>query len=168
MNIIHTERVCLRELQIYDAENFFQLNADEEVLRYTGDVAFASVQDAELFLQNYSHYQDYGFGRWAVINKETEEFLGWCGLKYSPEKDEVDVGFRLFRKFWGLGYATESAKACLDYGFKKLNLKRIVGRAMKENWASIRVLEKMGMNGVQDFYQNEKLWCLYEIKNPQK
>lgn len=165
MKTIETERTYLRELHVNDAKDFYQLNADEEVLRYTGDVAFPSIRDAELFLQNYSHYQNYGFGRWAVIDKKTDNFLGWCGLKYTPEKDEVDIGFRFYRKYWGFGYATESAKVCLAYGFEKFNLQRIVGRAMSENSASIRVLEKIGMHWIEKFSQEEKVWFLYEIKN---
>lgn len=165
MKTIETERTYLRELHVNDAKDFYQLNADEDVLRYTGDVAFPSIRDAELFLQNYSHYQNYGFGRWAVIDKKTDNFLGWCGLKYTPEKDEVDIGFRFYRKYWGFGYATESAKVCLAYGFEKFNLQRIVGRAMSENSASIRVLEKIGMHWIENFSQEEKVWFLYEIKN---
>src|SRR5690606_7313539 len=80
---------------------------------------------------------------WAVINKETGEFLGWCGLKL--DGNETDIGFRFFEKFWNKGYATESAKACLDYGFNDLRLNEIIGRAMKENTASIKVLEKIGL-----------------------
>jgi [ribosomal protein S5]-alanine N-acetyltransferase len=115
------------------------------VVRYTGDAPFSSVEDAFNFLINYDHYNLYGFGRWAVIHKSDSEFAGWCGLKYTPERDEHDIGFRFFKKHWNKGFATESAKACLDYGFRRLGLKTIVGRAMKANTASINVLQKTGM-----------------------
>lgn len=139
--IIETNRLYLRELSIADAENFYLLNADEDVIKYTGDKAFESINEAKSFLENYNLYQEYGYGRWAVIAKSNEEFLGWCGLKYSPEIDEVDIGFRFFKRHWNKGYATESAKACIEYGFENLNLKTIVGRAMEANVASIKVLE---------------------------
>ncbi|MBG6234049.1 RimJ/RimL family protein N-acetyltransferase [Pedobacter sp. CAN_A7] len=70
------------------------------------------------------------------------EFLGWCGLKYDEHLNETDIGFRFFEDYWNKGYATESAKACLTYGFKKLGLKIIVGRAMADNIASIKDIEK--------------------------
>ncbi len=129
MRIIETERLYLREMALSDAENAYLLNLDPEVTKYTGDIAFESVNAAKHFLENYNHYTKYGFGRWAVINKNDEGFLGWCGLKYSPDTNEYDIGFRLFRNSWNKGYATEAARACLQYGFEKLKINKIVGCA---------------------------------------
>ncbi|MEE9432574.1 MAG: GNAT family N-acetyltransferase [Melioribacteraceae bacterium] len=143
--ILETNRLVLREFENSDAENMFELNSDREVIKYTGDKPFESIKQAKYFLSNYSDYKKNGFGRWAVIEKETNNFIGWCGLK-SNEDSFVDIGFRFLRRFWGKGYATESAKACLDYGFQKLNLNEIVGRANKENNQSICVLEKIDMS----------------------
>ena len=162
--IIETNRLYLRELSVADAENFYLLNADEDVIKYTGDKAFESINEAKSFLENYNPYQEYGYGRWAVIAKSNEEFLGWCGLKYSPEIDEVDIGFRFFKRHWSKGYATESAKACIEYGFENLNLKTIVGRAMEANVASIKVLEKLGMSYVKHFTFHLHDGVLYQIK----
>lgn len=146
--ILETTRCYLRELTIDDAQHFFDLNADEDVIKYTGDKAFESVESAHQFLADYNPYQEHGYGRWAVINKNTNEFLGWCGLKYSTELNEVDLGFRFHKKYWNQGFATETAKACLDYGFNQLHLSKIVGRAMEANSASVKVLEKIGMTFV--------------------
>ncbi|SKB97949.1 Protein N-acetyltransferase, RimJ/RimL family [Soonwooa buanensis] len=143
--ILETSRFFLRELNTNDAESFFALNANPNVLKYTGDKAFNHIDDARDFLQNYKEYEKYGFGRWAIISKSNQEFVGWCGLKFHPETDEVDLGFRIFEEFWNQGIATETAKACLDYGFSVLKLQNIIGRAMSENKASISVLEKCGM-----------------------
>lgn len=162
--IIETNRLYLRELSVADDENFYLLNADEDVIKYTGDKAFDTVIEAKSFLENYNPYQEYGYGRWAVIAKSNEEFLGWCGLKYSPEIDEVDIGFRFFKKHWNKGFASESAKACIEYGFEKLNLKTIVGRAMEANVASIKVLEKLGMTFVGKFEFHLHDGVLYQIK----
>jgi ribosomal-protein-alanine N-acetyltransferase len=150
-NILETPRLYLREFRLKDAEDFYQLNEDPEVVRYTGDRPFKNVEEALHFLKGYTHYCQYGFGRWAVIRREDEGWLGWCGLKYTPGLDEVDLGFRFFRKYWGQGYATETAKACLNYGMQELKLTEIVGRAMKANKASIRVMEKIGMLYWKDF-----------------
>lgn len=145
MIIFETPRLLLREMTPEDAENAYILNLDPEVLRYTGDDPFESVEEAREFLEKYESYEKYGFGRWAVILKETGEYLGWCGLKYTPELDEFDIGYRLMKKFWGKGYATEAAEACLNLGFNQFGMKTIVGRAMPENEASVRVLEKIGL-----------------------
>ncbi|MEM9548395.1 MAG: GNAT family N-acetyltransferase [Bacteroidota bacterium] len=142
--ITETKRLILRELNLSDSIHFFKLNSNPEVLKYTGDSPFSSISDAESFLKNYSDYKINGFGRWAVIEKESGDFLGWCGLKLN-EENFIDLGFRFFEKYWGKGYATESAKASLAVGFLDLNINEIIGRAAVDNKASIRVLEKIGM-----------------------
>lgn len=144
-HILETDRLILRQFKEEDAHAFFELNSDPEVIRYTGDEAFENLQAARAFILAYEPYKRDGFGRWAVELKATNEFVGFCGLRLL-ESGEVDLGFRFHRKHWGQGYATESAKACLSYGFNKLNLKRIIGRAALENKASIAVLEKIGMS----------------------
>lgn len=146
--LFDSERLMFRPFELKDARDFFELNQDLEVLKYTGDQAFASVDEARVFLENYNQYELYGMGRWAVIRKTDNAFLGWCGLKYRPEQETVDLGYRLKKAYWGEGYATEAAQACLKYGFETLQLKRIIARAMKENKASIRVMEKVGMSYV--------------------
>ncbi len=127
-----------------DAEVFFVLNSNPEVLRYTGDNALASVGEAYVFLKNYKDYEQNGYGRWAVVNKNTELVIGWCGLKLN-EENLVDLGYRFFRSNWGHGYATEAASACLEYGFRELDIQEIIGRVAEENKASIRILEKLNM-----------------------
>lgn len=150
MKIIETKRLILRELNVSDSEQFFKLNSNAKVLKYTGDTPFLSISDAELFLKNYNDYTINGFGRWAVISKESNGFLGWCGLKLN-EEGLIDLGFRFFQKDWRKGYATESAKASLEFGFNNLNITKIIGRASIDNGASIRVLEKLGMR----FWKND-------------
>lgn len=143
--IIITDRLWLREFELGDASSFFDLNNQEEVMRYTGDVPFNDVAESEDLIANYSHYSEYGFGRWTVLDKENNTILGWCGLKYHPEESYVDLGYRFHQKYWGNGFATEAAKACLDYGFNELKFDEIVGRTSMHNLASVRVLEKIGM-----------------------
>lgn len=145
MTIPQTKRLSLQELTPQDAPQLYLLNLDPEVIRYTGDAPFGGVEEARAFLERYDHYQKHGFGRWAVVRRADGEFLGWCGLKYTEALDEVDIGFRFFRKHWGQGYATEAAEACLHLGHHRFHVPQIVGRAMAQNTASIRVLEKIGL-----------------------
>ena len=143
--ILETERLILREFEISDAKKMWELNSDPEVIQYTGDPPFVSVDHARKFLSEYGDYEKNGYGRWAVIEKTSNKFIGWCGLKLN-EEGLIDIGFRFFKKVWNRGYATESAKACLEYGFNILNLDEIIGRAARENRVSIRVLEKLNMS----------------------
>ncbi|MBL7944006.1 MAG: GNAT family N-acetyltransferase [Flavobacteriales bacterium] len=166
MNILETERTYMREMTVHDAENAFVLNSDPEVIKYTGDAPFESVEAARVFLENYDHYRKFGFGRWAVINKSDESFMGWCGLKYTAELDEFDVGFRFLRMYWNRGFATETAKACIGLGFERFQMKEIVGRSMKENYGSIRVLEKCGMTYSGEFDFDGHAGIMFKIVCP--
>jgi len=149
--LIETERLQLREFDIADAEYLYYLNLNPNVIRYSGDKHFQTIQQAEDFLLNYNDYKINGYGRWAVIQKADNKFLGWCGLKYSKKLNETDIGFRFYEEHWNKGFATESAKACIDFGFNRLNIETIVGRAMKKNVYSIKVLEKIGLTYEKDF-----------------
>jgi RimJ/RimL family protein N-acetyltransferase len=148
--LIETPRLLLREFVLEDAFDIYELNADPEVIRYTGDPPFETVENARDFLNNYKDYENNGFGRWAVIKKDSNTFLGRCGLKLN-EQNLIDIGFRFFRREWNKGYATESAKACLEYGFMELNIKEIIGRVAMQNMASIKVLEKLAM----EYWKND-------------
>jgi len=148
MNVIfETERLVHRRFTNEDAELIFRLNEDPEVIRYTLD-PMVDILHAQQVLEDVilPQYRLYGFGRWAVHLKPDLRFIGWSGLKYRPERDEVDLGYRFMRPEWGKGYATESASAVLNQGFETFQLKRIVGRALPGNTGSIRVLEKIGMH----------------------
>lgn len=162
---IETERTIMRHLTIDDAGDFYALNLDQEVIKYTGDQAFESKQAAKTFLTNYDQYERYGVGRLAVIDKKTLKFIGWCGLKYSLDKDEYDIGFRFYRKYWNKGYATETATKIIEFGFKELKLTKIVGRAMKENIASIKVMEKIGMKFKDTFDFGSHKGMIFELLN---
>ena len=162
--ILETERLLLRELNSNDAENFYNLNLNPNVIKYTGNSAFKNISEAREFLENYKDYKLNGYGRWAVVNKLDEKFIGWCGLKFGEMENETDIGFRFFEEEWNKGYATESAKACLNYGFENLNLKRIIGRAMKENNGSIKVLEKIGLEYEKDVIFDGKDAVIYKIE----
>ena len=163
--ILITSRLYLRRFSSEDSAYFFALNEDPEVMRYTGDVPFTDEAAARAFLDRYDHYQHFGYGRWAVIRQSDEAYLGWCGLKYTPEIGETDLGFRFFRKYWDKGYATESAKACLRLGFEHFNLNQIVGRAYPGNKASHRVLEKIGMQFLEERKEDKEHWVVYHINN---
>lgn len=122
----------------------FALNNDPEVLKFTGDLPFSSVQEASDFIHEYDHYQRHGFGRWTIIDKTNYSYIGWCGLKLNEEND-IDLGFRILKQHWNKGYATEAAKASIQWGFSNLQIESIIGRAIKDNRASIAVLKKVGM-----------------------
>ena len=146
--ILETPRLLLREMTESDATDLYLLNSSANVMKYLeGEPLLSSPDQAieVLRLRILPQYSLHGVGRWAVLLRDGDTFIGYCGLKYLPETVEYDLGYRFLEKYWGRGYATESALAVLEYGRKHLAGKRIVGKASLENIASVRVLEKIGM-----------------------
>lgn len=171
---IETERLLLRPLLATDSEPFFVMDSDPRVQRFVGNkpvTEIAQIHGAIKSIQQ--QYKDFGVGRWAVILKETNEFIGWSGLKFITEsinghKDFYEIGYRFIPKHWGKGYATEAGNAFIDYGFNELNVDAIYAYADKGNSDSHHVLEKLGMQYVNAFHHegDDEVW--YQIENPNK
>jgi RimJ/RimL family protein N-acetyltransferase len=150
--ILETDRLLLRKYVEEDAAAFLELNSDPEVLRFVPDAALLDIEQARQILVDHpmADYQKHGFGRGACILKSTGQQIGFAGLKYLEELGEVDVAYRLLPAYWGRGLATEAALASVRYGFDQLGLNRIIGMAMPENIASIRVLAKAGLRYTEE------------------
>ena len=161
---LETDRLILREFSEDDAEDLYRLNSDREVLRYTGDAPFLDSSSARHFLKHYQAYNEDGYGRWAVLCKASGNFLGFCGLRKDPATGDVDLGFRLFRKYWACGYATEAASAAMQAGFEQFGLTEIIGRAMRENLPSITVLQKLGMKYRDMVEDDGEFWLVYSVE----
>ena len=158
-----TSRLQLREFGDDDASALFNLNSDPAVLRYTGDTPFGSPAEALAFIRAYDHYRLDGFGRWAVTLRNSNEFIGFCGLVRDDETGEVDLAFRIAKTHWSMGYATEASHACLTAGFQTFGLDEIQGRAMRENLASITVLQKLGMKYRDMVEEQGDFWLVYSV-----
>ena len=165
--ILQTPRLILRQFTEADAPLILSLNSDPEIVKYIHEPTLKTVEHAQEILNNIilPQYQN-NLGRWAIHTKNNMDFIGWCGLKYRPELDEIDLGYRLMQKAWGHGYATEAAQASLEHGFNELNLKLITGRAHIENLASIKVLEKIGMDFIGEGIVDDCPVRTYTKSNP--
>jgi len=166
--ILQTPRLILRQFTLDDAGLLLALNSNPEVLKYLHEPLLETEEQALYVLQNIilPQYKN-NLGRWAIHLKSTNEFIGWCGLKYLAELNEIDLGYRLMQQFWGNGYAFEAAEHTLQYGFTTLNLQTIVGRAHIENAASLKILEKTGMQYVKDEVVDNCPVKTFAAKNPQ-
>lgn len=150
--VLQTPRLILYRFTENDAPLIFELNSDPKVVKYVHEPVLKNEEDArKILIENILPQYKNNLGRWAVYTKTNHGFIGWCGLKYRHELDEIDLGYRLKRSAWGKGYATEAAKHSLDHGLNTLRLEKITGRAHIENFASLKVLEKIGMQ----FYKEE-------------
>jgi [ribosomal protein S5]-alanine N-acetyltransferase len=162
-----TERLLIRPWTLDDAEVAFLVYGDAEVTRFLGNDGRPqeSVQTMREALQRTAErnavYKG-RFGSWALFEKESGEIVGAVLLKPLPGSEKIEVGWHLARKHWGKGYATESAREAIRYGFEELGLEAIYAVVYPENARSLRVCERLGMKygGVTaDFY--EKSLCLF-------
>lgn len=167
-----TDRLILREIVDSDLESMFKLDSDPMVVKYLDMSPLETLEEAQKSI-NYirKQYVERGVGRWAAVEKSSGDFIGWSGLKHNKgEKESLngkynfyDVGYRFIPRYWGKGYATESAMAALDYGFRELEYDTIAGIALIGNIASNKVLQKIGLIHIEDFkYKNTKA-CWYEL-----
>lgn len=146
-----------------DAMYLFTLNSNPDVIRYTGDDSFYDMSAAKNFVRDYDHYDQHGYGRWAVILKGEEKFIGFCGLRLDEKSGDVDLGFRFFADCWSQGYATEAGRVALKLGFESFGLDSIIGRSLRENLPSISVLQKLGMEFSEVREESELLWLIYSL-----
>lgn len=173
---IHTARCILRELQPSDAPGMFELDTDPLVHRYLGNQPISTMeQAADVIAFVRRQYVENGIGRWALIQRDSGAFMGWCGLKLNTEPmnghvNYYDLGYRLIPRFWGQGYASESGAAALAYGFSRLNPQTIYAAAHIDNVASNRVLTKLGFSQSGSFhYENELCYwyaCMAPLQSP--
>lgn len=129
-----------------DCAVMLRMHSDDAIIRYLGMPAWHNDEESlDYIFKNLKSYRENGFGRWVVVDKESDTWLGLAGLLIDQHEGFVDLGYRFFPEYWGRGLATESVKAVLKYGFENLSLSEIQARVVPENKSSIRVLEKTGM-----------------------
>jgi ribosomal-protein-alanine N-acetyltransferase len=152
-HIPETERLYMREFSLDDVATLYEMHQDPEIIRYTGDpLPWDSLEQTEKVLREILMPQyEKKIGRWAVHLKSDDTFIGWCGLK--DIGDEIDLGYRYIQKYWGNGYASEAAKAVLEYGVQ-IGLPNIVGRADAKNKASVKILGKIGLTFKETYLDN--------------
>ena len=154
MTMLETERLLLRTWTEADVVPFSLMNGDPQVMEYFPST-LSSEESLQLYQRITAFMENRGFGLFAVELKRSHEFMGFIGLNeptftaaFTPC---VEIGWRLARPFWGQGFATEGAKACLDFGFSTLHLQEIVSFTSKLNLKSIAVMERIGMQYAGEF-----------------
>jgi RimJ/RimL family protein N-acetyltransferase len=143
---LETERLIIRSFTMDDAEAMYKVLGDPDTMRFFLIWLAKSVENTRGFIRWVTGMErDFGYSFWAVVEKESGEVIGDCGLApLEGEGPEVELGCDLRRDKWNKGYATEAGLACLEYGFQELNLERIVAVTHPQNLAARRALEKLG------------------------
>ncbi|WP_254509611.1 GNAT family N-acetyltransferase [Anatilimnocola floriformis] len=167
MIIAETERLRLRQFHIVDGEAMDRVFGDAEVMRYGRGPQTPEWVRTWLrgCLENY--HAKWGFGLWAVVERESQQTIGYCGLSRFDDiagQPETEIGFRLARDKWGCGYATEAAAAVREYAFNSLGLSRLIAIIDPRNVASIRVAEKTGLRFEKDATFKEVAVSIYSLR----
>lgn len=146
---IDTERLLLRRFVEADRADMIRFYGDPAVMggrKYGPRDPEAASAAFDILLR---HWQDHGFGLYAVIEKASRGFAGECGLRYTDDGAEVEISYGLFPPFRGRGYATEGAEIARDIAVRALDLPLITARSRGDNAVSHRILEKLGMTLVE-------------------
>jgi len=171
--IFKSERLGFRNWSKKDLTQFSEINADSSVMEYFPKL-LAVNETSEFIDRLQQHFEKFGYNYFATEILKTGEFIGFIGLAYQDYETDftpaTDIGWRLKKSSWGKGYATEGAKKCLEFGFNKLNLSRIISTCTLNNSKSENVMRKIGMKKIgvfkhpklKEYPAYEKCIC-YEI-----
>ncbi len=166
---LQSDRLYYRRFTPADDVLMYALDSNPEVHRYLGNNPVTDICQVQVYINSLlDQYERNGIGRMAAFTKDTDEFIGWGGLKLehnvNGREQFYDIGYRLLPQFWGKGYATESATFFIDYGFTTLNIPVINATALRANIASCKGLIKSGLTEIETFDYNgdEAVW--FEVR----
>ena len=163
--VIETNRLALRHIIEQDFKPLSELLSDPIAMEFAGGIKTEEEIHEWLSLVAKS-YQTVEFGPFAVIRKESRQFLGYCGLyiqKNVDGVDEIEILYGLIRRFWGQGFAIEAAQAILEYGKNNHEIKRFVSLVEPQNKRSIRVAKRLGMKKEKQIFRWNKVFNLYSL-----
>jgi len=144
---LRTERLLLREFTMNDREALHAIAQEPDIFQYFPTKTAWEMEKVERAIRHQiEHWETFHYGLWAVTQPETGDLMGWCGLEFLPDTNETEVGYLLSRVYWGNGYATEAARASVQFGRDEIGLTEIIGLTDPRNFASQRVLEKSGLS----------------------
>lgn len=146
--VLKIDGFTMRPIQTSDLDALAAIWANPEVTRFLPSRGVPiSRENTEKSLHSFvEHWQQRGCGIWAIVEDDSSQMVGYCGLRYLDELNEVEVLYSLAKDYWGRGITTQAAKASISYGFNTANLDKVIAMALPENQASRRVIEKAGLN----------------------
>ena len=164
MTILETDRLILRHLLPSDLDSLFALYSDPDIRRHFPESTLTyeeTKEELDWFLNGHPAHPELGL--WAAVHKETNQFIGRCGLLpwTIEQRPEVEVAYLLAKEYWGQGLGTEAAQGILHYGFEQLNLSRLICMIYPENQASINVALKIGMTLEKEMEDDKGRYLLY-------
>ncbi|WP_297897038.1 GNAT family N-acetyltransferase [Shewanella sp.] len=145
--ITQTERLIIRPFTAQDIDALYLMNSNAAMLKYIPTDPFTDREQAEVLFHNVilEDYLQRGFGRWAVEHKADKKVIGFCGPKFIPEFNEVELGYRYFPEYWGMGIGSEAAQATLEM-FPQFGIDKAIALILEGNLGSEGVAKRVGMH----------------------
>jgi [ribosomal protein S5]-alanine N-acetyltransferase len=158
MKLFETARLIVRQLQQDDLDDFYAICGDAELMRYMGNGEPLTREDTQRWIDvSVKNYQTRGYGCFAVIEKASGAFIGYCGLVYAPNSTQVEIIYALMKAYWAQGLATEVARGMLGYGFAQYGFDSIAASIDPANVVSIRIVQKLGMKFLRETFDEDGL-----------
>jgi RimJ/RimL family protein N-acetyltransferase len=171
--ILESQRLIYRPFELSDAQALFEMDSNPNVHKYLWQKPTLDIDESiQIIEMLHKQYKKNGIGRFATILKETDEFIGWTGVKFVNDHIEngntnfYDYGYRLNEKHWNKGYASEATKIWLDYGFNEININEMNAYTHSENGASNHILSKSGFQFIEDYPDKDGItWKWWQLEN---
>lgn len=162
--VIHTKRLFMRKPIIEDVDQFYSIVKEEAVGKWLAKSKGMSKEEVkDYIMQLISHWEQYGFGVWLLVNRNTGELLGHCGLRKIDATGEIEIMYLLDPEYWGNGYASEAAKASIQYAKEMMNVKRIIARVKVANENSKKLLRNLGFIYTHEVDYSGRLLSYFEL-----
>ncbi|TBX68384.1 N-acetyltransferase [Flavobacterium silvisoli] len=172
MNLqLETPRLLLRPFEFSDAQAMFALDSNPNVHLYLGNKPVTAIEQCLAYIESIrNQYLQNGIGRFVVELKNSQEVIGWAGLKFITEEENnhvnfYDIGYRLQEKHWGNGYAFEAAQAWVTYALQEMKIPTLYAMVHVDNTGSNRILQKLGMQQKNQYTDDGITYYWYELPN---
>ncbi|MGG2093384.1 GNAT family N-acetyltransferase [Bacillus sp. S13(2024)] len=163
---ISTDRLYMRKLSLEDIDDIYEIVKKDEVGKWLASSKGMTKEETKIYVEKFvNHWNQYGFGVWAILDNVTKKIIGHCGLRYIDEKEEdIEIMYLLDPECWGKGYATEAANASIHYATNSMKIKKLIARIKVANAKSSKVLETLGFEFTGNKDYPGKQLSHYEMK----
>jgi len=167
---MNSQRIFLRPFEASDLDEMQAVMGNPDVMRFSLSGPKTRVETEDFIKRCRAQYQEFGYGLLAVVYKEENRVIGYCGL-FRQEIDgrvELEIGYRMHPNYWGRGIATEAAGMIRDWAFANLDREKLISIIEPENAASIAVAKKIGMHFEREFlFKGQRLTHIYSLRRTQ-
>ena len=151
---IETKRLFFKQLTSFESVSFFEIVGDPEVMKFWIGGADNNIEESEKrIIEINNHWEKHGFGDWGIFEKQSETLIGFAGLHYIQNMDDVNIGYAFKKSEWGKGFAYETCQFIINHAFNSLKLKKVAAVIWPQNKVSIKLIEKCGFQ-----FQENTIW----------